>query len=148
MRNLAVYLCFVCVIILSAGCGKGSSVTPATQLTGTYTADVVEASSNNTTWTNITLQGTREILTLRPDNTYTSGTLMLSTGVISDTFNGTWSQSADGSSITFAWGASTQTFTIQSLTATNMVALFNWGNINTPYKSSMYQYNRITYTRK
>lgn len=155
MRGIAVYLCIVCAILFSAGCGKGG-ITPDgdvvqidTKLVpATYTADVVEGSEDGKTWINFTLSGSREVLTLKPENTYTSETLVLSTGLKSDLLNGTWSLSANGGSFTCVRGTFVQTFTIQSLTPTTMVVLFNGGNINTLFKNAVYSYNRITYTRK
>lgn len=158
MRNIFINLSIVCALLFSVGCGKngivpvsGSSAN-AQLIVGTYTADVVEGSFDNANWHNYTLTGTRNVVTINANNTYTSATLTLATGVTSDVLTGTWALAADGKTISFQWGTGTgtgsnQPFTIVSLTATTMVVLFSDHNIHTPYSSAYYPYNRVTYTR-
>ncbi len=156
MKHIFINLSIICALLFSVGCGKSgilpgsSSSTNAQLIVGKYTADVVEGSENNVNWINFTASGTRNVVAINADHTYTSATITLATGAMSDTFHGTWALSADGKTVTFQLGTAItggQPFSIVSLTATTMVVLFQHHNIHTPYSSAYYPYNRVTYTR-
>ena len=152
MRNIVLCLSLVGVMLFSVSCGKENALSPngdahAQLITATYTQEKIEGSHDGVKWMDYTLVGTREVLALKPQNTYSSATLVLSTGAMDDVFNGTWALSKDGNTLALSWGSFNQSYTIISLTPTTLVLSFQGFNINSPWSSAYYPQNRVTYKR-
>lgn len=151
MKNIAIYLSLVGVMLFSVSC-KDNAVLPngdthAQLIAATYTQEKIEGSHDGVKWMDYTLVGTREVLTLKPQSNYSSATLVLSTGAMGDVINGVWALSKDGNALVLSHGAFNQTYTIISLTPTTLVLSFQGGNINTFWSSTYYPQNRVTYKR-
>jgi hypothetical protein len=154
MKNIAICLSMLCLVLFGAGCKTDPGVSPGGNgdaheklIAAKYTEEKIEGSQDGVTWVNYSLLYTREVLTLKPQGAYSSATLTLTTGVVDDYFNGSWSLSPNGNSFKCVIFSSSQDFTIISLTPTTMVVTFQGHNLNTMFKSSYYPYNKITYTR-
>ena len=152
MKHIAICLSLVSVMLFSVSCGKDNAVSPnsdahAQLIAATYTQEKIEGSHDGVKWMDYTLVGTREVLSLKPQNSYSSATLVLSTGAMYDVVNGAWALSKDGNTLALSRGPFNQTYTIISLTPTTLVLSFQGGNINTPASSAYYPQNRVTYKR-
>ena len=152
MRNITSCLFMVCVMLFSVSCDKGQTVSPnndanAQLISATYTQEKIEGSHDGVKWMDYTLLYTREVLALKPQNSYSSATLVLTTGSMDDAVNGTWVLSKDGNTLALSHGSFQQNYTIISLTPTTMVLYFQGFNINTLWSSTYYPQNRITYKR-
>lgn len=154
MKNLSIYISLVCLLLISAACNKGSSVSPDTNaslIAGKYTATKIEFSNDGTTWIDATGQTSlREILTVKTDKTYTSESLLITNSSIVPVVDGTWALVDNGNTLSLSAKGPIQTqgLSIISLSPTSMVMSYTGLYVNNQYSSNYQNFTKITFNRQ